>query len=224
GLGKLGLSNIKTQKVIADDWDAADVKSIASHNAFWRQRHGRGRNSRFRFRCQRRGGRGRGCCEGGRILGTNPHTGQPVCSCQYSPGLLTYSRVAAGLSDSVYPTSPYGTPGYVPFGTDPSAFYPPLTSAYDLKEAGDTWRGISQPAACYPYDPTGMSTYPYTNAAPGATAWSPLPDIPSSLLRSLTFPGSLSAAQPWADHMAAPSVEHLPLDSVMARRDNLVTM
>ena len=38
------------------------------------------------------------------------------------------------------------------------------TSAYDLKEAGETWRGISQPAACYPYDPTGMPTYPYSNA------------------------------------------------------------
>ncbi|KAL8583149.1 hypothetical protein ACOMHN_046533 [Nucella lapillus] len=109
-------------------------------------------------------GSGGGCCEGGRVLGTNPHTGQPLCSCQYSPGLLTYSRVAAGLSDSVYPPSPYATPGYVPFGTDPSAFYPPLTSAYDLKEAGETWRGISQPAACYPYDPTAMPTYPYSNA------------------------------------------------------------
>lgn len=74
------------------------------------------------------GGAAGGCCDGGRILGTNPHTGQPVCSCQYSPGLLTYSRVAAGLTESVYPGSPYATPGYVPLGTDPSAFYPPLVS------------------------------------------------------------------------------------------------
>ena len=78
---------------------------------------------------------GPGCCEGGRILGTNPHTGAPLCSCQaYSPsGLLsTYSRVAAGLSDSVYgPAAPYSAPGYVPFGTpDPSAFYPPLVSTF----------------------------------------------------------------------------------------------
>ena len=38
------------------------------------------------------------------------------------------------------------------------------TSAYDLKEAGETWRGLGQPGACYPYDPTGMPTYPYSNA------------------------------------------------------------
>ena len=36
---------------------------------------------------------------------------------------------------------------------------------YDsLKEGptADAWRGITQPAACYPYDPT-MAPYPYPN-------------------------------------------------------------
>ncbi|XP_048253493.1 homeobox protein caupolican-like isoform X1 [Haliotis rufescens] len=102
------------------------------------------------------------CCENGRTLVTNPHTGQSVCSCQYTPSLLSYSRVA-GLADSVYPTTPYATQGYVPLGTDPSAFYPPLNTHYDIKEPGETWRGISQPTACYPYDPT-VSAYPYGNA------------------------------------------------------------
>ena len=65
------------------------------------------------------------CCETGRPIMTDPHTGQTVCSCQYNSSLLSYSRVAAGLPDGVYPTA-YATQGYVPFGTDPSAFYSPL--------------------------------------------------------------------------------------------------
>ncbi|XP_041377011.1 homeobox protein araucan-like [Gigantopelta aegis] len=102
------------------------------------------------------------CCENGRALVTNPHTGQTVCSCQYTPSLMSYSRVA-GLADSLYQASPYSTQGYVPLGAEHSAFYPPLNGHYELKEPGETWRGISQPTACYPYD-TAMAAYPYSNA------------------------------------------------------------
>ena len=70
------------------------------------------------------------CCENGRPIMTDPHTGQTVCSCQYGSGLLSaYSRVPS-LTDSVYSAGPYGSQSYMPLGTDPSAFYSPLVSIY----------------------------------------------------------------------------------------------
>lgn len=69
------------------------------------------------------------CCENGRPIMTDPTTGQTICSCQYASSLFSYPRVT-GLPDSVY-TSAYAAQGYVPLGTDPSAFYPPLVSHYD---------------------------------------------------------------------------------------------
>ena len=64
------------------------------------------------------------CCENGRPIVTDPHTGQTICSCQYPAGLLAaaYSRLP-GLTDGMY--SPYATLGV----TDPSAFYSPMVSA-----------------------------------------------------------------------------------------------
>ncbi len=70
------------------------------------------------------------CCETGRPIMTDPNTGQTICSCQYSSSLLSYPRVA-GLTDTVY-GSAYATQGYVPFGTDPSAFYSPLVSYFSI--------------------------------------------------------------------------------------------
>ncbi|CAG2250653.1 Iroquois homeobox protein 6a-like [Mytilus edulis] len=107
------------------------------------------------------------CCENGRPIMTDPHTGQTVCSCQYGSGLLSaYSRVP-GLTDSMYSTTPYPSQGYVPLGTDPSAFYSPLNPHYDLKENGESpWRSLTQPTACYPYDPA-MASYPYGNTYGG---------------------------------------------------------
>lgn len=107
------------------------------------------------------------CCENGRPIMTDPHTGQTVCSCQYGSGLLSaYSRVP-GLTDSMYSTTPYPSQGYVPLGTDPSAFYSPLNPHYDLKENAESpWRSLTQPTACYPYDPT-MASYPYGNTYGG---------------------------------------------------------
>ncbi|XP_077993466.1 Iroquois homeobox protein 5a-like isoform X2 [Glandiceps talaboti] len=97
------------------------------------------------------------CCESGRPIMTDPHTGQTVCSCQYDASraaTLMHSRVA-GLP-FVYGSSYPSEQGYVPtFGTDPSAFYSPLNTTYDLKTSADgTWSSPYQPTACYPYDPT----------------------------------------------------------------------
>ncbi|XP_064640940.1 homeobox protein caupolican-like [Lineus longissimus] len=101
------------------------------------------------------------CCEGGRPIMTDPATGQTVCSCQYTPSLLSYPRVA-GLPEGVYGQAGYGaTQAYVPFGGDPSTFYTSLSSGYGLKENGETWRSVYQPVACYPYDSAMAAAYPY---------------------------------------------------------------
>ncbi|XP_064641544.1 homeobox protein caupolican-like isoform X2 [Lineus longissimus] len=105
------------------------------------------------------------CCEGGRPVMTDPHTGHTVCSCQYSSSLLSYPRVA-GLTDGMYGTAAYATQGYGALSVDPSAFYSPLSSAYGYKEGSDAWRGLTQPTAYYPYDPT-MAGYPYGNSYGG---------------------------------------------------------
>lgn len=71
----------------------------------------------------------RGCCENGRPIMTDPHTGQTICSCQYSSTLLSYARVP-GLPEGVYGNPAYAaaTQGYVPLGSEGSAFYSPLVS------------------------------------------------------------------------------------------------
>ncbi|KAK6983247.1 homeobox protein araucan, partial [Biomphalaria glabrata] len=69
------------------------------------------------------------CCENGRPVMTDPHTGQSVCSCQYSSALLSsYSRLpltsnlfGPGGSYSAGSQSPY-----MPLGAEGSAFYTPL--------------------------------------------------------------------------------------------------
>ncbi|XP_006820399.1 iroquois isoform X1 [Saccoglossus kowalevskii] len=99
---------------------------------------------------------GTSCCESGRPIMTDPHTGQTVCSCQYdaSRAAIMHSRVA-GLP-LMYGSSYTAEQGYVPtFGTDPSAFYSPLNTTYDLKGSAEGgWSATPyQPTACYPYDP-----------------------------------------------------------------------
>ena len=74
----------------------------------------------------------RACCENGRPIMTDPHTGQTVCSCQYGTALLNYSRVQ-GLPEGIYGASAAAyavgaTQGYVPLGAEGSAFYSPLVS------------------------------------------------------------------------------------------------
>ena len=57
---------------------------------------------------------------------SSPSGGSTQQTMYSASGLLSYPRVA-GLTDTVY-SSAYATQGYVPFGTDPSAFYSPLVS------------------------------------------------------------------------------------------------
>ncbi|XP_055892422.1 homeobox protein caupolican-like [Biomphalaria glabrata] len=112
----------------------------------------------------------RACCENGRPILTDPHTGQTVCSCQYPPGLVSYPRAALppGL-ESVYSASAYAaavSQGYVALGAEGSAFYSPLgSSPYDLKESAEAWRQLAAAQPGFPYDP--MSMYPY---GPGKNA------------------------------------------------------
>lgn len=78
------------------------------------------------------GPRSGGCCENGRPILTDPHTGQTICSCQYST-LLSYSRVP-GIPEGVYGPGPYGpNQGYIPLGSEGSAFYSPLVSLLENK-------------------------------------------------------------------------------------------
>ncbi|XP_074645684.1 uncharacterized protein LOC141901971 [Tubulanus polymorphus] len=109
------------------------------------------------------------CCEGGRPIITDPHTGQTVCSCRYSTSLLAGYPAARvpGIADTVYSSAAYASQAAAGYGAfaaaDPSAFYSPLNSAYGLKDNMEAWRSLSQPAACYPYD-TSMAAYPYMNS------------------------------------------------------------
>ena len=69
---------------------------------------------------------------------TDPHTGQTICSCQYGTALLNYSRVQ-GLPEGVYGASAAAYAagagqGYVPLGTEGSAFYSPLVSLVDFTD------------------------------------------------------------------------------------------
>ncbi|GAB6032490.1 hypothetical protein CHUAL_011383 [Chamberlinius hualienensis] len=111
------------------------------------------------------------CCDSGRMILTDPLTGQTVCSCQYDSTsvaatqqhqaqqqLLNYQRLAAasthGLPINMYGTVPYTTdPAYLPVGaalTEQSAFYPPTDNF-------GTW---PYPASMYyPYDPSFAYSY-----------------------------------------------------------------
>ncbi|KAK6185878.1 hypothetical protein SNE40_008019 [Patella caerulea] len=104
---------------------------------------------------------GRACCENGRPILTDPHTGQTICSCQYGAALLNYPRVP-GLAESVYSASAAyaaaASQGYVSLGAEGSAFYSPLAGGpYELKDSPEAWRALTQPG--FPYDPTMI--YPY---------------------------------------------------------------
>ncbi|WAR12232.1 ARA-like protein [Mya arenaria] len=108
----------------------------------------------------------RACCENGRPIMTDPHTGQTICSCQYGTALLNYSRVQA-LPESVYGASAAAyaagaAQGYVPLGAEGSAFYSPLANpaAFDMKEGSEAWRALAAQGGCFPYDPN-MALYPY---------------------------------------------------------------
>ncbi|XP_041375865.1 homeobox protein caupolican-like isoform X2 [Gigantopelta aegis] len=112
----------------------------------------------------------RACCENGRPIMTDPHTGQTICSCQYGTALLNYPRVP-GLAESVYTASAYAaavSQGYVALGAEGSAFYSPLGGGpYDLKDAPEAWRTLAQSG--FPYDPAMAAVYPYGTGRKNAT-------------------------------------------------------
>ncbi|RUS72845.1 hypothetical protein EGW08_019395, partial [Elysia chlorotica] len=117
------------------------------------------------------------CCENGRPVMTDPHTGQTVCSCQYSSALLSYSRLPPGLGAP--PSSLFGPAGaggaysaaaaaaaacgaqspYMPLGAEGSAFYTPLgANGSNIRDGSDAWRSLGQPSL---YDTSAMGFYPY---------------------------------------------------------------
>ncbi|XP_013398838.1 homeobox protein araucan isoform X2 [Lingula anatina] len=104
------------------------------------------------------------CCDTGRSLVTDPHTGQSVCSCQYSPTLsLSYARMPSALSENIYSSSYHGTQGYLPHITsDHTPLYSSLNTAYDVKDSSELWHGI--PPTAYQYDYT-WAGYPYSGYA-----------------------------------------------------------
>lgn len=74
----------------------------------------------------------RACCENGRPVMTDPHTGQTICSCQYGSALLNSYQRLPGLASNLLGATPYsgtGTQGYVGLGSEGSAFYSPLVSS-----------------------------------------------------------------------------------------------
>lgn len=109
---------------------------------------------------------------------TDPHTGQTVCSCQYSSALLSsYSRLPHSLGAP--PSSLFGPGGaggaysaaaaaaaagsaqapYMPLGAEGSAFYTPLgANGSNIRDGSDAWRSLGQPSL---YDTSAMGFYPY---------------------------------------------------------------
>lgn len=99
------------------------------------------------------------CCENGRPILTDPHTGQTICSCQYNPGLLSYPRVP-GLAEGMYGGAGFpGHQGLVTLTPDVAAaaaagFYSPLAgSPYDAAT-------LAHSGVLLPYEAT-MAGYPY---------------------------------------------------------------
>nr|USC30011.1 araucan Iroquois complex [Acanthoscurria geniculata] len=118
-------------------------------------------------------GTGQPCCESGRPVLTDPLTGQTVCSCQYDAQLLSYQRLAAsGLPLNMYGTAAAaaaaaaygGEQGFLPLGTEQSAFYSPSANGFDLKDNLEAWRSLPYAASMYyPYDSAALAGYPFPN-------------------------------------------------------------
>lgn len=116
------------------------------------------------------------CCETGRPVLADPLTGQTVCSCQYDAQLLNYQRLAAsGLPLNMYGTAAAaaaaaaaaygGEQGFLPLGSEQSAFYSPSANGFDLKENLEAWRSLQPYAASmyYPYESAALAGYPFAN-------------------------------------------------------------
>ncbi|XP_023695489.1 Iroquois homeobox protein 6a-like isoform X2 [Paramormyrops kingsleyae] len=79
-------------------------------------------------------------------------------------GTRTELNAALGMYSSPYAASATASQSYanyLQYSADPSAFYSPLNSQYDIKDsAGSLHNRISQPGAYYPYDPM-LGQYQY---------------------------------------------------------------
>ncbi|XP_072013483.1 uncharacterized protein [Amphiura filiformis] len=105
------------------------------------------------------------CCDSTRpAAGSDPATpGSTVCCPPLDSRTTALLHARVGGLPALY-ASPYATEsGYLHFAADPSAFYSPLNSAYDLKAGAEGWSALPQPTACYPYD-----TYQYYGDRYGA--------------------------------------------------------
>ncbi|XP_046368326.1 iroquois-class homeodomain protein IRX-6-like [Haliotis rufescens] len=104
----------------------------------------------------------RACCENGRPVMTDPHTGQTICSCQYGSALLNSYQRLPGLASNLLGATPYsgtGTQGYVGLGSEGSAFYSPLGApGANMRDGAEAWRSLTQPA--FTYEPS-VGFYPY---------------------------------------------------------------
>ena len=82
---------------------------------------------------------GTSCCSTGRPILTDPLTGQTVCSCQLTPSLMSYPRLAS-LPESLYGSAAYTAQALMasPFAAaaangaaEPAAYFSPFAAVSD---------------------------------------------------------------------------------------------
>ena len=71
------------------------------------------------------------CCDTGQAVIIDPHTGQAVCSCQYSAAVLACARAPASTAAGY----PFNGLNVFPTSTDPSILYPSLVSSLAQDES-----------------------------------------------------------------------------------------
>ncbi|XP_037084873.1 homeobox protein caupolican-like [Pollicipes pollicipes] len=89
---------------------------------------------------------GTSCCETGRVVGTDPVTGQAVCSCQYDPSRLaalnSYPRLSTGSTLHYSTSYPSGEQNpYPSIGVD-SSYFSTFGTPYGLKESSGADMGV----------------------------------------------------------------------------------
>ncbi|XP_037084870.1 homeobox protein araucan-like [Pollicipes pollicipes] len=111
---------------------------------------------------------GTSCCETGRVVGTDPVTGQAVCSCQYDPSRLaalnSYPRLSTGSTLHYSTSYPSGEQNpYPSIGVD-SSYFSTFGTPYGLKESSGADMGVYGGlggTAGYGYSPYDPSLYGY---------------------------------------------------------------
>ena len=67
------------------------------------------------------------CCDGGQAVIVDPHTGQAVCSCQYSAAVLACARAPARTATGY----PFNGLNVFPTSADPATLYSSLVSSHE---------------------------------------------------------------------------------------------